>query len=136
MARRGRRHTKRPRARKVRQLSLKARKWISRKIRFLVKKERRSQKQAAAIAYSMARKRGFKVPKRSKHLHRVAKGRPKMARKKKKKTRAQHAKISRRHHSTLGEMLSGGTGSYDRNMFSPSTFKWKRPDYYTPIEDR
>lgn len=51
-------------------LSPKTKKWIGRKIRFLIKKERRSQKQAVAIAYSMARKRGFKVPTHPKHRHR------------------------------------------------------------------
>jgi hypothetical protein len=38
-----------------------AQRWISKKIRYLVAREGRSNKQAVAIAYSMARKKGFKV---------------------------------------------------------------------------
>jgi hypothetical protein len=48
-------------ARKKAKLSPKAARYVSRKIGILIK-EGRSRAQAVAIAYSMARKRGFKVP--------------------------------------------------------------------------
>ncbi len=41
-----------------------ARKYINKKIEILVHEEGYPQKQAVAVAYSMARKRGYKVPKR------------------------------------------------------------------------
>jgi uncharacterized protein YdaT len=48
-----------------RKLSKKAQSFISRKIKKLID-EGYSQKQAVAIAYSYARKRGFRVPKKRK----------------------------------------------------------------------
>ena len=50
----------------AKKISDKASDWISRKIKFLVESEGKSQEQAAAIAYSMAREKGMKVPKKKK----------------------------------------------------------------------
>ena len=47
-----------------RKISKKASMFISRKIKKLVDEEDYSQNQAIAIAYSLARKKGYKVPRR------------------------------------------------------------------------
>jgi hypothetical protein len=45
-------------------ISKAAQKFVHRKIRFLIAKEGRSPKQAVAIAFQLARKKGYKVPSR------------------------------------------------------------------------
>ncbi len=52
-------------------LSPAAQAFVSRKIRYLVVKEGYSVNQAAAIAYSMARKRGYHVPRTYLYLRRL-----------------------------------------------------------------